>query len=254
MRFVTVSSPVSGCWDWSVRDQNILMNADSVKTVFKLLTRCLAGVWVTSLCSIACAGETNKPALMSCCTTAGSDALPHWSIELASGITFSNIRDNTLDSYTLVPTELMLSRTFDHVFLKHFLGGILQGQAELSAGGYYTVVTKGVEHYIAGYHAGTRYSFTRPGRKLAPFLGWNVGMGWADAHQYLADGNLHGLGQAFNFNFEVLGGLQYSLTPRSFMRLTVVYSHYSNAGLSLPEHSNKAIDALGPMLGLGWRF
>jgi opacity protein-like surface antigen len=115
-------------------------------------------------------------------------------------------------------------------------------------------VAVGVEKYIAGYNIGAKYYLTRFHARLVPFVGWNVGMGWADAHQYYANGNLHGLGQDFNFNFEVIGGLQYSLTDRSFLRLTAVYSHYSNAGLSMPEHSNKAIDALGPLLGIGWRL
>ncbi len=219
----------------------------------KFFTR-LAGLMAPMACIFASAKEPGNTTLSTNSSSDVTGPVTRWSLELGSGATFSNVRDRTLDNYTLVPIELTLSRTFEHEFLTDSFNGALKGRFEASLGGYYSVVATGVEHYIAGYHVGTRYDFTGMSRRLVPFLGCKVGMGWADAHQYMAGGNLHGLGQDFNFNFEVLAGLEYSMTPRTFMRLTAVYSHFSNAGLSEPEKSNKAIDALGPMFGVGWRF
>ncbi|MDB6064556.1 MAG: hypothetical protein JWR26_764 [Pedosphaera sp.] len=177
-----------------------------------------------------------------------------WAAELGSGVTFSNIRNSKIAGYTLVPVQLSLSRRLDGARLENFAGGWFRGTPEVILMGRYTGVAHGVESYIAEFGFGGRYNFEQPGRRWSPFGELTVGLAWADAHPFLVDGVQHGLGQDFNFAFTASTGVRYDITDRTYMRLSLVYSHYSNGALSEPAHSNKAIDALGPMLSFGVRF
>jgi opacity protein-like surface antigen len=178
-----------------------------------------------------------------------------WALELGSGVTFSDVRKPQYPGCTLVPVELTLSRTFQTTWLDGFCGGFFRGTPEAILRGYGTWVWHGVESRILGFTFGGRYNFLRnPGQRLVPFLEAAVGAGWADSQPYVVNNNSYGLGQDFNFNFSVAGGFRYDLTERFFARLAVVYSHYSNGGLSEPAHENMPIDALGPMLSFGWRY
>jgi hypothetical protein len=213
----------------------------------------LALLAILSLQSKSSAADTNAPASPPDCCAADFTS-PKWSIELGSGAIFSNVRDSSLDSYTIVPIRLTLSYAFDPVNATNFAGGWFDGYPEAVVDGYYDRVTSGVESYIAGFHFGGRYNFTHLQGPVTPFFELLVGAGWADAHQFYSNGNYHGLGENFNFNFSGAIGARYDITKQLFTRLSVEYTHYSNAGLSEPQHSNKAIDALGPILSLGIRF
>lgn len=184
----------------------------------------------------------------------GESVKRKWSMDLGSGGLFSNVRDSKLDRYTLVPVELSLARSFDRVYLEHFRGGILQGSPEVFLKGHGTVVQDGVESHLAGFNLGARYNFTKPDWPAIPFAEATVGLAWADARPTAVNGRQHGLGERFNFNFTVAAGLRYDVSDHWFVRLEGVYSHYSNGGLSEPQYKNKAIDAVGPVLSIGFRF
>lgn len=179
----------------------------------------------------------------------------NWSLEAGSGVLIGNVRDSYLDSYTLVPAIVTASYQFDHVYLQDFWGGKLRGKIEPLFSGYYMrVLNSGSEHYIAGFHIGGRYNFEKTVIGVIPFFGCTVGGADADAHQFYAKGDAHGLGQDFNFNFAVIAGFRYDISERFFIRLYGEYTHYSNAGLSEPTHRNKAIDNAGPILSFGMHF
>jgi opacity protein-like surface antigen len=177
-----------------------------------------------------------------------------WSAELGSGVTFSNVRNPNIAGYTLVPVQLSISRRLGGLHLENFAGGFFRGTSEVLINGDYTAVAHGVESYIAEWGLGGRYNFEKPGRRLVPFGELTIGLAWADAHPFLVNGVQHGLGQDFNFTFTASTGVRYDITERSYLRLSLDYSHYSNGALSEPAHSNKAIDALGPVLSFGFRF
>lgn len=177
-----------------------------------------------------------------------------WSIELGSGALVSNVRESHLDGYSLAPVELTLSRAFAKVYLDNFLGGIFEGSPEALVRGYNTVVMRGIESRLDGASFGLRYDFTKSGGRLTPFTETTVGLAFVDSRGITVNGRDRGLGQDFNFNFTVSAGLRYDLNERWFVRLAAVFSHYSNAGLSEPERENRQIDALGPVLSLGFRF
>jgi hypothetical protein len=173
-----------------------------------------------------------------------------WSLELGSGVLFSNVRSGEPNrAYTIVPISLTASLRLDDDSLDQMLGGILRGHSEFFFRGDYDRIVRGPEHYYEGLIVGPRYNFVQPGWKLIPYVEGGVGFVFADS--YPAGG---GLGQDFNFTFIVGAGAKYDITDDFFVRLGVEYQHISNAGLSEPASDNHPIDGLGPKLSFGYSF
>ncbi len=179
----------------------------------------------------------------------------NWAVELSSGILFSNIRTSDGNNSTLVPVELAAVLKIDDVSLDNFAGGVFRGYTEfLFRGDYYNEVW-GQENRLAGISVGPRYNFVQPGWKIVPFVEGTVGVLFADSDsQADSQGLQRGLGQDFNFTFGAAVGFRYDISEDWYLRLSADYVHVSNAGLSEPDHQNRAIDAVGPKLGIGYRF
>lgn len=178
-----------------------------------------------------------------------------WSVELGSGVLFSNIRTGTGNNYTMVPIQLAGVLKIDDVSLDTFADGIFRGYTEFLFRGDFYQVTFGQENHLAGVSVGPRYNFVQPGWKVVPFVEGTVGILFADSDpSTYGDGQHRGLGQDFEFTFGVAAGVRYDITDDWYLRLSCDYMHVSNAGLSEPDHENKPIDALGPKLSVGYRF
>jgi len=177
-----------------------------------------------------------------------------WSLELGTGIQFSNVRESQLDDYTLVPAQLTAALKIDDVSLDDVFWGLLRGYTEFLFQGYGYAVPHGVESRILGVNIGPRYNFVQPGWKVVPYVEGLVGFGFADSSPYTDGSGPHGLGQDFNFTFGVGGGARYDINQDWFTRVGVNYTHFSNAGLSEPQFPNRAIDAFGPEISIGRRF
>ncbi len=223
---------------------------------FTLTTLCCTAVLATSS---AFAGDKvvdnkeidNKKMVETC----GSCDEKNWATELSSGILFSNVRSSAAYNTTLVPVQLAAAMKIDDVSLDDFAGGIFRGNTEfLFRGDFYQSVW-GRENHLGGISVGPRYNFVQPGWKIVPFVEGTVGVLFADSDPLSRpDGSAVGLGQDFNFTFGVAAGFRYDINDSWYLRLACDYMHVSNAGLSEPEHQNKAIDALGPKLSVGYRF
>jgi opacity protein-like surface antigen len=199
-------------------------------------------------------------ALTAPCAVAGTDmkemtppsvgSEKDWTLELGSGVTFSNVRSGQPNqAYTIVPIELTASLKLDDVGLDHYLGGVVRGYSEFFFAGQYEQIVRGPENHYEGLMVGPRYNFVQPGWKVIPYVEGGVGFGFADSNP--AGG---GLGQDFNFSFEVGAGAKYNFCDNFFARLGVEYQHVSNAGLSEPAEPNHPIDAIGPKLSFGYSF
>jgi opacity protein-like surface antigen len=171
-----------------------------------------------------------------------------WTLEVGSGVEWSNVRAGPYQGYTLVPVELTASLAVDDVSLDHFMGGWLRGYTEFEFRGQYDAITLGPESRYSGILVGPRYNFVQPGWKIIPYVEGTVGIGFADAQSQLG-----GLGQDFNFTFETGAGAKYQIDCDWSVRLGVQYQHMSNAGLSSPLKNNP-IDACGPVLSVGYSF
>lgn len=210
--------------------------------IVKIIVACL-GVVMTL--SSAQAG-TDMKAAPTLCTISDKD----WTIELGSGVTFSNVRNGQPNqAYTIVPFTLSASLKIDDVSLDNFLGGVLRGYTEFYFSGDYDQIVRGPENHYEGIMVGPRYNFVQPGWKIIPFVEGGVGIGFADSNPAWG-----GLGQDFNFSFSAAAGVKYNICDDWFVRLTCEYQHVSNAGLSEPQFQNHPIDSLGPKLSFGYSF
>lgn len=173
-----------------------------------------------------------------------------WTIELGSGVTWSNVRSGQPNqAYTIVPISLNASLALDEVSLDKFCWGIFRGYSEFYFRGDYAQILHGPENHYEGIMVGPRYNFVQPGWKVIPYIEGGVGFDFADSNPAAG-----GLGQDFNFTFGAGAGFKYLITDDWFARLGVEYQHLSNAGLSEPGAPNHPIDALGPKLSFGYAF
>jgi opacity protein-like surface antigen len=173
-----------------------------------------------------------------------------WTIELGTGVSFSNVRSGQPNqAYTVIPISLTASLKVDDVSLDTFLGGFLRGYTEFYFRGDYEQIVHGPENHYEGIMVGPRYNFVQPGWKVIPFAEGGVGIGFADSNPAAG-----GLGQDFNFTFEAAVGAKYKITDDFYVRLACEYQHVSNAGLSEPTNPNHPIDELGPKLSFGYSF
>jgi opacity protein-like surface antigen len=220
------------------------------KTLWTLLAGAV-GIGMLTLGSVT-AGETHTPPPQEPAATAKTEK--DWSLELGSGVLFSNVRNSNLDGYTSIPISLTAAYAVDEVSLDQFAGGYLRGNTEFLFRAYSHVITHGPESRILGLYFGPRYNFVQPGWKLVPFVEGVVGFGFIDSNPQIVAGNQRGVGQDFNFTFGVSVGARYDITEDWFARAAFTYNHFSNAGLSEPQFLNRAIDNVGPELSVGTRF
>lgn len=178
-------------------------------------------------------------------------AAKDWSLEFATGAIFSNMRNSELDGYTLIPGRLVAALRLDDDSPDE---GCWRGYTEFLFGATGMWIAHGPESHILGANFGPRYTFVQPGWCVQPFIESTVGFGFADSRGKQHDGQDIGLGQDFNFNFTVSSGLRIPISDDWYVKIAGFYTHYSNASLSEPRHENRAIDAIGPELSVGWRF
>jgi opacity protein-like surface antigen len=225
---------------------NLLRAGGGARKNLKLVVACTVALMGLSL-PRAMAGTDMKEIAPPAC---GGCEMKDWTIEIGSGVTFSNVRSGQPNqAYTLVPVTLSASLAIDEVSLDHFLGGFLRGNTEFFFNGDFDAIVHGPESHYAGIMVGPRYNFVQPGWKIIPFIEGGVGIGFADSNPAWG-----GLGQDFNFSFEVTAGAKYQIDDDWFVRLGCEYQHVSNAGLSEPQFANHPIDSLGPKLSFGYSF
>ena len=215
-----------------------------LERIVKMTLTCLAFMVILSA-SRALAGNDMKEI-----TPPAVGADKDWTIALGTGVTWSNVRNGQPNqAYTTIPISLTASLKLDDVSLDNFLGGWLRGYSEFYFRGDYDQIVHGPENHFEGIMVGPRYNFVQPGWKIVPFVEGGVGIDFADSNP--AQG---GLGQDFNFSFDVAAGAKYLITSDWFVSAAVEYQHLSIAGLSEPQHPNHPIDALGPKFSVGYSF
>jgi opacity protein-like surface antigen len=218
-------------------------------TLLKQLAACALAGAALSLAPLVAGTAMNDSKSMEG-VAAPAPAEHDWTLELGSGVLFSNVRSGEPNqAYTIVPISLCASLKLDDVSLDNMWGGILRGYSEFYFRGDYDAIVRGPENRYEGLVVGPRYNFVQPNWKLIPYVEGGVGFVFADSKPQFG-----GLGEDFNFTFTVGAGAKYMITDNFFARLGVEYQHVSNAGLSEPAAANHPIDALGPKLSFGYAF
>lgn len=109
-------------------------------------------------------------------------------------------------------------------------------------------IVSGPETHYIGIAAAPSIEWWNESRTFSTFFSIGGGFGWMDAEGNAVPG---GQGQDFNFNWFMHGGVRMLVTDRVSASLGVYFQHISNGGMDEP---NPGVDALGPMIGVGWRF
>jgi hypothetical protein len=173
-----------------------------------------------------------------------------WTVEVGTGASFSNVRDQDRDRYTLLMSDLCFSYALDEVSLKDWRRGYTEWVVQANA----NAVLHGPENHLFGINFGPRYNFVQENWPVIPFLGVEIGAVFADSQGFRMK-NSRGLGQDFTFMFQPETGIKIPLGSTFYTRLTCHYTHYSNGGLSEDNHrANNDIDAIGFRVAFGSAF
>lgn len=176
----------------------------------------------------------------------GTGLMPHeaWSLDLWGGSLWNfGSRATPLD-YTLV-SALPSLRTPSHLRWP-VAGGDLVVRARF--GLCLQPIVEGPESYFFGAIGGPSLEWWSPAGRTALLLSAGGGVGLLDSR----GGEVEGAqGQDFNLTWYAMTGIERRIGERWSLMGGVWYQHISNGGMSEP---NPGIDAIGPMIGLGWSF
>ena len=182
--------------------------------------------------------------------TVGSQSTKDWTVEVGTGASYSNIRHSTGNDYKLLMNDLSFAYQLDEISLTGWRRGFTEWVSQANG----NVILQGPESRMFGISFGPRYNFVQEGWKVIPFIGSQIGAVFVDSRNNALK-NPRGLGQDFTMMFQIESGVKIPLTESLFLRVSALYSHYSNAGLSIPNHrANNDIDALGARLAFGSSF
>ena len=182
--------------------------------------------------------------------TVASQSVKDWTVEIGSGAAYSNVRHSSGNDYKLQMNDICFSYQLDEVSLLGWRRGFTEWVSQANV----NVVLEGPETHMFGITFGPRYNFVQEGWKVIPFVGSQIGAVFVDSRNDSLK-NPRGFGQDFTMTFQVESGVKVPLTSTLFLRLSAIYSHFSNGGLSEPNHrANNDIDALGARLAFGSSF
>ncbi len=182
--------------------------------------------------------------------TVATQSVKDWTVEVGTGASYSNIRHSSGNDYKLLMNDICFSYQVDEISLTGWLRGYTEWVSQANA----NLVLQGPESRLFGINFGPRYNFVQEGWKVIPFIGAQVGAVFADSRNNALK-NPRGLGQDFTLMFQVESGIKIPLTESLFLRVSALYAHFSNGGLSEPNHrANNDIDALGARLAFGSSF
>lgn len=167
-----------------------------------------------------------------------------WALHFDSGVLWSvGSRSSPLD-YTILPQILTLQT-----------GPIMQrklGNGDLVVRNRFSLlvepIVQGPETHYIGLAAAPSIEWWNAPRTFAAFFAIGGGFGWMDSQGYAVPG---GQGQDFNFNWFIHSGVRLRVAERMTASLGVYFQHISNGGM---DEVNPGVDALGPMIGVGWHF
>jgi hypothetical protein len=109
-------------------------------------------------------------------------------------------------------------------------------------------IVRGPESYFIGVAAAPSIEWWNAARSFSAFFSIGGGFGWMDSQGYAVAG---AQGQDLSLNWFMHGGLRARLTDRLDAAVGLYFQHISNGGM---DDVNPGVDALGPTVGIGWRF
>jgi lipid A 3-O-deacylase len=200
----------------------------------RLICLCLA----VSLAQLARADEGAAMA-------APYDPTQHWEFDYESGVIWKFTGDATPLTYTLVPQILTVQSP-------------LAGNAVSFAGGELVIrnrfsllvepISTGPEHHFIGITASGDIEWWDKARTRSIFFAAGGGVGWLDSKGHEIKG---AQGEDFNLTWLAYPGVRFVFRKGMSASAGVYFQHISNRYLN---RINPGLNAIGPMLGLGWHF
>jgi len=173
------------------------------------------------------------------------DPTQHWEIDTESGILWRFTGDATPLSYTFLPQMLTFKSPLVGSSLP-FLGGDLVLRNRFSLLG--EPIIMGPEHHFIGGAASGIVEWWDKARSRALFFASGGGIGWLDSKGHEIRG---AQGEDFNLNWLAYTGARFMMRNRMSGSFGVYFQHVSNRYMN---SVNPGVNAIGPMLSLGWHF
>jgi lipid A 3-O-deacylase len=182
-------------------------------------------------------------------TTAALDApydpVQHWEVDYESGLIWRFSGDATPLSYTVMPQLLTVKSPLVGT-VRPFFGGDLVIRNRFSLLG--EPILAGPEHHFIGASASGIMEWWDKRRTRSLFFSSGGGIGWLDSKGHEIKG---AQGEDFNLNWLAYTGARFMLRNRMSGSIGVYFQHISNHNMN---SVNPGVNAVGPMLSLGWHY
>lgn len=180
--------------------------------------------------------------------SASGDFLPpakrNWEIDFETGILWRAGHNGTYLNYTLLP-QILTFKTAP-VLRRAVGGGELTMRSRFSL--LHEPIIEGPENHFTGITASGILEWWDASHRFGWFFSSGGGVGGLDSKGYEVNG---AQGQDFNFTWFLYPGARYQVSDKFSAGFGLYYQHVSNRDL---DKVNPGIDAVGPMLSLGWHF
>ncbi|CAN5255764.1 hypothetical protein BH23VER1_BH23VER1_08460 [soil metagenome] len=178
-------------------------------------------------------------------TTAPPPALAlsdRWALDLDTSVLL-RVTDTTPLNYTVIATAVSL-RTPEHIRIE------LDQGAKIVVRGYFSLLAEafveGAESTYFGFSGSPSIEFWPRSESFSLYFAIGGGLGVVDSSA--TEG---GQGQDLTLNWFVRTGMRFHITPDCSIGLGIHFQHLSNGGMA---DRNPGLDALGPSVGLSYRF
>lgn len=208
--------------------------------MLKLFALTTLAVLTTALSAIA--GPVDKNPVVA--PVEAYDPLKHVEIDFESGVLWRVGNNGTPLDYTILAQ--MLTIKSPEWFGTDLAGGRLGFRHRFSL--LIEPIIEGPEDYYLGFAGSGSLEWWNAPRNFSLFFAAGGGLGWMDSQGPEVEG---AAGQDLNFNWFLYSGARYMFCKHGSVALGVYYQHASNMGM---DDVNPGIDALGPMLSIGWHF
>ena len=173
------------------------------------------------------------------------DPVQHWEIDYESGVLWRFSGDATPLSYTVLPQLLTVKSPLVGT-IRPFFGGDLVIRNRFSLLG--EPISMGPEHHFLGGSASGIMEWWDKGRTRSLFFAAGGGIGWLDSKGHQVKG---AQGEDFNLNWLAYTGVRLLTRRRMSASAGVYFQHISNRNMN---PVNPGLNAVGPMLSVGWHF
>jgi lipid A 3-O-deacylase len=202
--------------------------------LLRLMTLCAAAAWIPF------ARADTAQAL-----AAPYDPTEHWEVDYESGVLWRFSGDATPLTYTFLPQMITFKSPLAGK-ARPFLGGDLVLRNRFSLLG--EPISDGPEHHFLGATGSGILEWWDKRRSRCLFFSSGGGIGWLDSKGHEIRG---AQGEDFNLTWLAYAGARIMTRGRMSVSAGAYFQHVSNRYLN---RINPGVNAVGPMLSVGWHF